>query len=299
MPKASPAEAEARFKQRVVELGGQMLSEYKGSKIPVRCACSEGHVCAPRPEYVQHGGGICRICARKDPVVAEREFRERVAALGGQVLGAYHGANHPVHCLCASAHECTPRPADLRRGCGMCQICAGRDTATAKAAFYSLVAGLGGQVIGQYKGASAPVRCLCASGHVCAPRPTNLQKGRGMCPACAGKAWDAYYAVVSPETGHVKAGITSGNPQARLRDHATRGYTQVELLVTNLPHARDLERNVLQALRDAGIRPHKGREWFPADALPVILDIAANWPVPSEATRRYRETTESQDRMIP
>ncbi|MGW1135858.1 hypothetical protein [Streptomyces griseoluteus] len=55
--------------------------------------------------------------------------------------------------------------------------------------------------------------------------------------------------------------------------------------MANLPLdvARPLERSVISALALAKIKPIRGREYFPASALPVILDIADHYPIPKRA----------------
>lgn len=63
---SDPHVAEAAFRARVAELGGDVLEPiWLGSGKPHRVLCSEGHECTPTPSAVQRGGGICRMCAGK------------------------------------------------------------------------------------------------------------------------------------------------------------------------------------------------------------------------------------------
>jgi len=59
----NPVVAEARFRARVAELGGEVLEPYQGGGTPVRVRCAAGHECKPRPSSVIAGRGICRVCA--------------------------------------------------------------------------------------------------------------------------------------------------------------------------------------------------------------------------------------------
>lgn len=104
-----------------------------------------------------------------------------------------------------------------------------------------------------------------------------MQQGRGICRICAGKSWDAFYIVANDEDSTIKFGITSGNPKPRLADHARDGYTEVLLLTTDLPGdtAPALERRIIAALAEAGMKPVRGREYFPASALGLVMDLAA------------------------
>ncbi|MTE20240.1 hypothetical protein F0L17_14205 [Streptomyces sp. TRM43335] len=86
------------------------------------------------------------------------------------------------------------------------------------------------------------------------------------------------YVVVDEVHDAVKFGITSGDPRPRLAVHARDGYDTVARLVTDLPDAREMERRILAALRDAGEQPIRGREYYPARVLPMVLDLVDNSP---------------------
>jgi len=59
--------------------------------------------------------------------------------------------------------------------------------ARAEAEFRVRLAGLGVTLLEpEYLGSSKPHRAICAAGHECAPRPNNLQRGRGACLTCSG-----------------------------------------------------------------------------------------------------------------
>lgn len=278
-----PATAWADFRQRVAELGGEVLEpEWLGGNKPHRCRCASGHECAPRPGSVQQGRGLCRVCAGRDSVTAWFNFRQRVAELGGEVIEPeWLGKDTSHRCRCASGHECTPRPGDVQHGEGLCRICAGQDPATAWANFRQRVAELDGVVLEpEWLGNRMPHHCRCVNGHECTPVPGNVQQGRGLCRICAGKVWDAFYVVVAEQAERLKFGITSGDPRPRLRTHKSAGYDIVVRLLTALPGstAPDLERAVLATLRLAEIEPVRGREHYPLDALPVVLDVVDNEP---------------------
>lgn len=74
--------------------------------------------------------------------------------------------------------------------------------------------------------------------------------------------------------------VTSG---PRLADHRADGYGIVVRLMTGLPGdaALAIEEAVRAALRLAGITPIRGREYYDAAALAVVLDVVDNYPLPS------------------
>ena len=90
---------------------------------------------------------------------------------------------------------------------------------------------------------------------------------------CAGREWNIFY-VVRSTNGNLKFGITSNNPEPRLRAHKSRGYLEVVRLFTGLSGtiAPDTERAVIHALKLAGIEPIHGLEYFPPEALSTVLD---------------------------
>lgn len=272
------ATAEAAFRARVAAFGGQVVGVYVNKDVPVDCVCRHGHPCSPRPATLRHGHGMCRACAGKDPVNAEVEFRRRVTELGGRVVGEWKGCDVPLACVCAVGHACHPMPTNVQRGQGICRTCVGQDSAASEAAFRARVAELGGEILEpEWLGSDKPHRIRCRHGHVGAPCPSSVQQGAGICRTCAGKTWDAFYVVVNPELRRLKFGITSGGPRRRLSDHRRAGYTEIRRALPGLLDAHALERNILATLRDAGIPPVQGWEYYHLDALPVVLAVADGW----------------------
>ena len=126
-------------------------------------------------------------------------------------------------------------------------------------------------------GSATPHRVKCAQGHLSPPTPGNVGQGHGVCRFCASTEWDAFYVVTGG--GAIKFGITAGDGRHRLRIHAGQGYTEVVRLVTGLPGtvALDTENAVKSALALAGEKPLRGREYFDATCLALILDVADSW----------------------
>lgn len=268
--------AEDKFRACVEALGGVVIGEYRNSKTSVAVRCALGHRSTPFPGGVLAGGGICRACAKSCPKVAEARFRERVAELGGVVLGAYVDSNTPVAAQCAKGHDCAPRPGGVAKGGGICWTCSGKLPLAGKEAFLDIVAKAGATVVGEYVGSLTPVDLVCAKGHSCSPTPTNVLRGTGICRTCAGKAWDVFYVVTSPTA--LKFGVTSGDPRPRLKDHRQRGYRTVVRLHKGLTGtmARDLEIDLINAMKTASVEPVRGREYYPIGALRAVLRVVDN-----------------------
>lgn len=295
-----PRAAEAAFRTRIKELGATILEpEWLGSDRPHRVLCAAGHAGMPRPSDVKQGDGICKTCAGTDSHVAEAAFRARVEELGGTILEpAWLGAIKPHRIRCAAGHEVRRPPNSIQQGGGLCRTCAGNDPKIAEAAFRARVAELGGVVLEPaWLGVKTPHRIRCALGHVSTPRPTAVQQGGGICRHCIGKAWDAFYIVLDEAGENVKFGITSGDARIRCASHARDGYGTTVRLMTGLPPgaARALEKAVLAALKLAGIEPIRGLEYFQAAALPLILDIADNYPIPTGQALVDKGQTEMEE----
>jgi hypothetical protein len=175
-----------KFVETIELLGGCVIGEYIGTDVRVDCICPEKHKCKPIPSRVRQGGGMCRICAKRDPETTKKNFFEIIEKLGGCVIGEYKGVHIGVECLCPEEHSCRPSPSHIQQGGGMCRICSGKDFETSKKNFFENIEKLGGQVIGEYKGAHIRVNCLCPEKHRINPTPANIRKGLGiMCNRCS------------------------------------------------------------------------------------------------------------------
>ena len=126
----------------------------------------------------------CKLTNKKQPKVVKsiKNFYKRIDDLGGEVIGEYKGSGTQVDCICSNDHPCNPNPNNINNG--LCKICAGNDSETAKHNFYDNIKKLGGTVIGKYKKSDIPVDCRCKEGHNCNPRPSDIQQGHGMCKSC-------------------------------------------------------------------------------------------------------------------
>ncbi|MET8687997.1 hypothetical protein ABZV77_27695 [Streptomyces sp. NPDC004732] len=275
--------SEAAFRDNLAKIGARLLEPvYLGANEPHRVQCAAGHECRPRPAQVRRGDGICRACAGRDPQVAEANFRARIAELGGVVLEpVWLGATTPHRVRCAQGHLSAPWPASVQQGQGICRVCAGKDPKTAEAAFRARVTALGGAVLEPtWLGKDRPHRVRCAKGHTGTPTPSNVRAGGGICRTCAGKSWDVFYVVTDDINDVVKFGITSGNPRLRLSQHERDGFDHVVRLIEGNPEARKLENMCIAAMRDAGEKSARGREYFPIRTLGTILDIVDGWTAP-------------------
>ena len=177
------------FYKRINELGGKVIGEYSKDSVRVECKCKNEHECSPIPGNIRQGQGrgMCLICTGQDPETAKQNFYKRIKELEGEVIGEYVNARVRVECKCKKGHDCNPLPNSIQQGYGMCKICAGNDSKTAKQNFYNNIKKLGGEVIGEYVNNNTPVKCKCKNEHDCNPRPSGVQQGHGMCLICTGQ----------------------------------------------------------------------------------------------------------------
>lgn len=184
-------DSERKFLARLVELGASLApgARYEGANTSVSLLCNQGHPCSPTPHNMQSGYGICLVCANRDPVTAKAATMSRIAALGAQLApnAVYRGADVPIHLICANGHDCHPRPAVMQQGKqGICLTCAGNDMRVARAAFMARIAELGATLAPgvTYINGREPISLICVNGHACAPRPSGVLSGRGICRTC-------------------------------------------------------------------------------------------------------------------
>ncbi|MFF1964318.1 hypothetical protein ACFVW5_12000 [Streptomyces sp. NPDC058232] len=206
----------------------------------------------------------------------EAAFRVRLGELGATLLESrWLGVSKRHRVRCVNGHDCHPQPVYVLEGIGICRACAGLDSALAFADFQAALDAIGARLIEPtWRGSGEAHPAICVNGHACAPRPCHVKGGRGICRNCI-YDYDVFYVAVTPEPEVVKLGITTGDPRPRLQVHARDGLSKVIRLHTKLPdgQAADLERTVLRSLRAAGERPARGREYFQARVLPIVLDI--------------------------
>lgn len=286
-----PASARAAWLTRLAELGAEPIELYTTALTPTLIRCRNGHESRPQPSSVASGNGVCVTCAGKDPAVAEATFRARLTkAAATPLYEKWLGTNAQHHVRCASGHDCYPRPDSVNHGSGICRTCAGRDSAATEARFRARLAELGATPLYEnWENSNRPHLVRCSKGHQVSPRPSDVLHGHDVCRKCAHRQWDAFYVVTSTTT--VKFGVTSGDPQRRLRDHAAKGLDRVVRLAIGLPgsEAHAAEIAVRSALKLAGEQPIRGREYFDIACLALVLDVADGW-IPAvqahtEATR--------------
>lgn len=89
-------EARDRFLSLVAELGGRLdpSAEWRGVRHPVELVCQAGHPCAPMPQNVLGGSGLCRQCS----VDFDRVYLlHHPAAAAGKIGIASSGSRVAVH----------------------------------------------------------------------------------------------------------------------------------------------------------------------------------------------------------
>jgi hypothetical protein len=274
-----PAESERTYLARLAEAGGQPLEPYVNSVTPVLVRCAQGHETKRLPSSIRDGHD-CLICSGYDKETVWQTFCRQVAERGGQVLEPKPlGSNKMHRVLCPEGHETTARPQWVQRGGGICGECSPVSASRAERKFRRLVAEAGAQILEpSWLGATTRHRVVCRHGHEANPRPNDVDQGHGICRKCECRIWDVFYVVVNEVTQTAKFGITSNDARRRLGRHRADGFGTVIMTIDGLADAPDLEQAVLRALRLAEFAPARGREYFDVAALPVILDIAGNWP---------------------
>lgn len=123
-----PKDAEARFLREIEARGGRPDENYRWASVnrPANVVCSAGHRCAPLPTNVLKGRvDFCRRCAGYGSEEAEQRFIAAVTAQGGTLAPGYvwPGALAPAALICRNGPACTPRPANVSSGRGICERC--------------------------------------------------------------------------------------------------------------------------------------------------------------------------------
>lgn len=278
------ADSEVDYKIYLAKINAvPMWDEWKGTNQPHKLQCEFGHTVYPRPNDVQQGQGICRVCAGRDPQSAATRFRQRLIELNATPLWTvWLGANEPHKILCEFNHLCTPSPNNVMRGQGICKICARQDPIFAEQNFMNLLEELGATPVwDKWIGANKPHKVICRNDHECWVYYSNIYNGRGVCHFCAGMDWDVIYVVMSDKLKRVKFGITSGDPRPRLSAHRSTGYNRTLYIATNID-ARPVETDIKISLAIAGFNPIHGWEYFDINALATIMSTLESYGLNNE-----------------
>jgi hypothetical protein len=179
-----PIESEKNFRKSISLQGGEVIGKYRNVHTAVECLCVKKHKCYPQPASIQQGRGMCLKCVNHCPIECERRFIESITWMGGVVVGKYKYSNVPVDCICVNNHECSPQPASIQQGHGMCLKCVNHCPVQSEENFLKAIAEMKGTVVGKYRYSDIPVECICSKGHKCQPRPAGIQQGQGMCSKC-------------------------------------------------------------------------------------------------------------------
>jgi hypothetical protein len=123
-----PFTAEQAFRANVTGQGGKCLfTEWHGALKLYPVQCVKDHVNYVRPNNVKRGITICRTCTGRDPIDAEKRFREIVTTCGGKcIYENWNGTVYPHAIECALGHINNPYPTNVLRGVGICGPCSGK-----------------------------------------------------------------------------------------------------------------------------------------------------------------------------
>lgn len=117
---------------------------------------------------------------------AEKEFLEIIRAKRATPrYTTWQGNQKPHEIVCSAGHVSTPTPANVRRGQGICRICAGQDPVTTERKFVlSLIARGDTPIYGKYEGANTAHLVRCTKGHEYRVSPAKVRSRGDGCHEC-------------------------------------------------------------------------------------------------------------------
>jgi hypothetical protein len=180
------------FCDAIHRMGGRVLitfEQYNNNKTPIPCICPKGHHVSVTAANIDINQGMCKVCAGKCSIEAERKFREKMEEMKVKIIGIYIDSITRVDCICSEGHLWKPRPTDITCPDNqICPLCSDRSPVLSKVNFEEAIEKDGGTVLGKYQDQRKFVRCLCNKGHIYYIKPRNLEcRGRDFCPMCNGR----------------------------------------------------------------------------------------------------------------
>ena len=170
----------------------EILGEYKGSKIKIKCKCKiDGYEWEIRPNDLLKGIG-CPKCAGKIKNKTTEYFINELKEINNdiEVVGEYKGNKTKIKCKCKKCgHEWEAVPNDLLRG-SSCPKCYGNKKLTheefMKKFYIKNKNAENIEILGEYKSNKTKIKCKCKiDGHEWEMTPNSLLSGQG-CPKCVG-----------------------------------------------------------------------------------------------------------------
>ena len=171
----------------------EVLSDYKGSNVPVRCRCKKcGHEWSPTPHSLLSQQSGCPKCAGSLKKTTE-QFIEELRAVNPniEVLGEYSNIQGKIECRCKTCgHIWSPIPLGLLNGTG-CPNCYRMRPSPIQKKESDFIEDLKTvnpeiEVIGNYSGSAQTIKVRCTKcGYVWEPTANSLLTSHG-CPSCAG-----------------------------------------------------------------------------------------------------------------
>ena len=165
----------------------EILGEYKGSKIKIKCKCKiDGHEWEVVPNSLLSGYG-CPKCSGNIKKTTE-EFKQEMKEINDniEILGEYINNKVKIKCKCKiDDYEWKAIPNSLLRGQG-CPKCVGRNKTTEdfKQELKEINSDI--EILGEYVNNKTKIKCKCKiDGYEWEATPNNLLNNQG-CPKCAG-----------------------------------------------------------------------------------------------------------------
>ena len=164
----------------------EILGEYKGSKIKIKCKCRiDGYEWEVTPNDLLNGYG-CPKCSGKMKLTHE-EFISRMKEINDniEILGKYVNNNTKIKCKCKiDEYEWETIPKNLLKGqgCPKCARNAKKTTEEFKREMKKINENI--EILGEYINDSTKIKVRCKiDGYEWEVKPNDLLKGIG-CPKC-------------------------------------------------------------------------------------------------------------------
>lgn len=185
-----PIKAERDLVELLESRGEKLLSEYKGTHIPVTVLCPVGHIYYPHPASVKCRGSGCRWCEGCTVEQGKARLLQVLNDRGETLMSEYINNSTKVDVRCPEGHIYSSLPVNIVTHDTGCSRCSDLCPNQAEERMIAILTLRGEKLLSPYVNYYSRVTVECPEKHVYYPRAGDIYHREAGCPTCVGSTME-------------------------------------------------------------------------------------------------------------